>query len=210
MRRPSPPCRSRGAAISAATSSLTLFNIVADQSKVSFTVNEVLNGSPNTVVGTTHQVAGQIGVDFASPQNSLLGEILINARTLATDDSMRDRMIRGTILQSAQDQYELIRFRPTALTGLPDAATFGQPFTFQIAGNLTVRDITKPVTFDATVTLDSQTKLEGKATATIQRDDFGLYIPNVPQVASVDQAVKLEIDFLATPFELIQILRINP
>ena len=184
---------------SAAASSLTLFNIVAEQSKVSFTLNEVLNGSSNTVVGTTNQVAGQIGVDFAHPQDSQLGEIIINARTLRTDSDLRDRMIRGTILQSSQDQYELVHFKPTALTGLPVSVTFGQPFTFQIVGNLTIRDITKPVTFDATVTPDSQTKLEGLAAATIQRDDFGLTIPNVPEVASADQAVKLEIDFVAAP-----------
>ena len=183
---------------SAAASDLTLFTIVAEQSKASFTVNEVLNGSSNTVVGTTNQVAGQIGVDFAHPQDSRLGEIIINARTLMTDSDLRDRMIRGTILQSSQDQYELIRFKPTVLIGLPTSLTLGQSFTFQIAGDLTIRDITKSVTFDTTVTADSQTKLEGTAAATIQRDDLGLTIPNVPEVASADQAVKLEIDFLAT------------
>ncbi len=182
-----------------AVSGLTIFNIVTDQSKVSFTVNEVLNGSPNTVVGTTDQVAGQIGVDFAHPQDSLLGEIIINARTLRTDSDLRDRMIRGTILQSSQDQYELIHFKPTALTMRPASVTFGQPFTFQIVGDLTIRDITKSVTFDTTVTADSQTKLEGTAAATIQRDDFELTIPNVPEVASADEAVKLEIEFVATP-----------
>ena len=179
-------------------SGLTVFNIVTDQSKVSFTLNEVLNGSPNKVVGTTNQVAGQIGVDFTHPENSQVGEIKIDARTLATDSSMRDRMIRGQILQSAQDQYEFVSYQPSAITGLPASVTLQQPFSFQIAGDLTIRTITKPVTFDVTVTPDSQTKLEGTATATVQRDDFSLTIPNVPQVASVDQAVKLEIDFTAT------------
>ena len=184
---------------SAAANRLTIFSIVPAQSKVSFTLDEVLNGSPNTVIGTTQQVAGQIGVDFADLQNSQLGEIIVNARTLTTDNDLRNRMIRGTILQSSQDQYELIHFKPTALTGLPASLTFGQPFTFQIVGDLTIRDITKSVTFDATVTVDSQTKLEGSAAATIQRDDFGLTIPNVPEVASADEAVKLEIEFVATP-----------
>ena len=185
------------AAASAAQSSMTVFNISTDQSKVSFTLNEVLNGSQNTVVGTTNQIAGQIAVDFSNPTNSQIGEMRIDARTLATDSSMRDRMIRGQILQSAQDQYEFISFKPTAITGLPTSATMGTAFSFQVTGDLTIRDVTKPVTFDVTVTPNSQSEIAGKATATVQRDDFGLTIPNVPSVTSADQDVKLEIDFVA-------------
>ena len=86
----------------AAPSGAVVLNIVTDQSKVSFTLGEDLLGKPNTVVGTTNEVAGQIAVDFAHPANSQVGEIRIDARSLATDNQMRDRMICGQILQSAQ------------------------------------------------------------------------------------------------------------
>jgi len=187
------------AAVSAAQSDPVVFDIVSDQSQVSFTLTEELRGQPTTVVGTTNQVAGQIGVDFSNPQASQIGEIRIDARTLTTPEEMRNRTIRGQILQSAQDKYEFISFKPTAVTGLPDTITMGEAFTFQITGDLTIRDITQSVTFDATVTPVSATQLEGTATTTVQRGDFGLNIPNVPQVANVSEAVQLAINFVATP-----------
>ncbi len=101
-------------------SSPTVFNIDSTQSQVSFTLTEELRSVPTTVVGTTDQVAGQIAVDYSDPTTAQVGEIRINARTLATDQEMRNRTIRGQILQSAQDQYEYITFQPTALSGLPE------------------------------------------------------------------------------------------
>lgn len=183
--------------IAANPGDLVVFNLVADDSEVRFILNEVLRGSPNTVTGRTNQIAGQIAVDFANPAASQVGEIRIDARTLATDNELRNRAIRGQILQSSQDQYEFISFKPTEVTGLPAAVTMGQAFEFQITGDLTIRDITKPVTFDVTVTPDSESKLEGLATATVHRGDFGLTIPNVPGVADVDEDVRLEITFVA-------------
>jgi len=43
------------------------------------------------------------------------------------------------------------------------------------------------------------TRLDGTAKTTIKYADFGISIPQVPQVASVDETVDLEIDFVAVP-----------
>jgi polyisoprenoid-binding protein YceI len=161
----------------------------------------MLRGSLNTVTGRTNQIAGQIAVDFANPQNSRVGEIRISARSLRTDNEFRDRAIRGQILQSAQDEFEFISFVPTELEGLPTAVTMGEPFEFSITGDLTIRDITEPATFNVTVTPVSETRIEGLATATVQRADYGLEIPSVPSVADVDEAVRLEITFVAVAAE---------
>lgn len=182
----------------ASAGSVVVYNIVTNQSNVSFTLTEDLMGQPTTVVGETDQVAGQIAVDFNNPQNSRVGEIRINARTLQTDQENRNRAIRGQILQSAQDAYEFITFTPTEVVGLPETITPGQQFTFQIVGNLKIRDITQPVTFETTIVSFSETELEGYATTTVQRGSFNLQIPNVPSVANVSEAVDLRIDFGAT------------
>ncbi len=179
------------------SAALAIFNIVPDESEVRFILNEVLRGSPNQVTGRTNQIAGQIAVDFANPQNSQVGEIRIDARSLATDNELRNRAIRGQILQSQQDQFEFISFKPKEISGLPVSVTMGTAFEFQVTGDLTIRDITKSVTFDVNVTPDSKTKIEGTATATVQRGDYNLTIPSVPGVADVDEAVKLEITFVA-------------
>jgi len=193
-----PATKVSASAATAAPANVVVFNIVPDSSEVRFILNEVLRGSPNTVTGRTNQVAGQIGVDFTTPANSQVGEIKIDARALTTDNELRNRAIRGQILQSSQDQFEFITFKPTSITGLPDTVTVGQPITFQIAGDLTIRDITKPATFDVIVTPASKTQISGSANATIQRSDYNLTIPTAPGVADVDQAVRLEMDFVAT------------
>ena len=159
-------------------------------------MSEMLHGQPNTVIGRTNQVAGSILIDPTKPANSQIGTIRVDARTLATDSSMRNRVIERAILQS--DQFEYIEFKPTALAGLPQSVALDQPFTFQITGDLTIRSVTHPVTFDATVTPVSATQMKGTAAATIQRADYNLVIPSVPSVADVSEDVQLQIDFVAT------------
>ncbi|NWG17740.1 MAG: YceI family protein [Chloroflexi bacterium] len=174
-----------------------LFRIVPDESEVRFILTEDLRGAPTTVIGKTDQVAGEILVDFATPGSTRMGVIRINARTLATDNDFRNRAIRGEILQSSQDKYEFSEFTPTELIGLPETVAVGDTISFQIIGDLKVRDITQTVTFEATVTVVSEDRLEGSAKTTVQRADYDLVIPSVPGVANVSEAVNLEIDFVA-------------
>jgi polyisoprenoid-binding protein YceI len=174
-----------------------VFHIVAEESEVRFILNEVLRGVPTTVTGRTNQVAGDIAVDFETPTESEVGSIRVNVRTMLTDNEFRNRAIRGQILQSARDEFEFSEFKPTALEGLPETVTMGEAFSFKLSGDLTVRDITKPVTFDITVTPVSEERLEGTAVATVQRGDYNLTIPSAPGVADVSEDVRLEIDFVA-------------
>ena len=152
---------------------------------------------PKTVVGVTDQVAGEILYDPADPSSAQVGTILVNARTLATDSGGRNRALGNQILDTGD--YEFISLTPTAISGLPDTAQVGEAVTFQITGDLTIRDVTHEVTFEATVVPISEDRLEGTATTIIIRDDYGITIPNVPFVANVGEEVVLEIDFVAIP-----------
>lgn len=174
-----------------------LFAIVPEESEVRFGLNEELRGQPTRVIGRTDQIAGQIRVDFDNPAASEVGTIRINARTLVTDQEMRNRAIRSQILQSSQDAFEFSEFVPTSLEGMPDSVTLGEPFTFTLVGDLTVRDITNPVTWEVTVTPVSEDELTGLATAQVMRSDYNLIIPSVPSVANVSEEVDLEIEFTA-------------
>jgi len=175
----------------------TQFRIDAEQSEVTFTLEEDLRGTRTTVVGTTNQVGGDIVINFAAPENSQVGTITINARSIATDNPLRNGQIRNSILQSANDDYEFITFTPTDLSGLPESVEIGDTYTFQIVGDLTIVETTNAVTFDTTVTIDSEEQISGSATATVLRTDFGLNIPNVPGVANVTDDVDLAINFVA-------------
>ncbi len=172
-----------------------IFEIVQAESEARFIIDEVLRGSPVTVVGVTNQVAGQIAIDPTNPAATQLGEVRVNARTLATDNDFRNRAIKNQILDT--NTYEYVSFQPTELVGLPETATVGQPFTFQVVGDLTIRDVTQQVTFDVTVTPVSESRIEGLATTTFPYRDFGLAIPDAPSVDTVADGVTLELAFVA-------------
>jgi polyisoprenoid-binding protein YceI len=162
-----------------------------------FYIDEVLMGSDKTVIGVTSLVEGQIMLDPANPGRVQLTPIRIDARDLTTDSNQRNGAIRRFVLQSNQEQYQYIIFEPTAITGLPATVELGQPFTFAVTGQLTIRDITREETFQLSVTATSETEVVGIGATTILRDNYALTIPSVPSVANVSEEVKLEIEFVA-------------
>ena len=176
-------------------SSPLIFQISQEESQASFTIFEELRGQPKDVVGTTNQMAGEIALDTNDLSTVQVGVIQVNARTLVTDDNRRNQAIRNRILNT--DNYEFITFTPTQISSLEGTATVGQEFTFQIAGDLTIRDITKPVVFDVTAQLVTEDQLTGSSVTKIQRGDFNLVIPSVPSVANVGEEIALEINFVA-------------
>ena len=179
------------------TTGNTTYTISQDSSKASFVIDEVLNGAPVTVVGSTNQVAGQLSVNPTSPAAAQIGTIQINARTFATDSANRDKATQNRILET--ESYEYITFVPTSLVGLPETATVGQSYTFQIVGQLTIRDQTHEATFNATVTPAADGTLQGNVTTTINYADWGIAVPSVPFVTGLAETVTLNLDFVANP-----------
>ena len=174
------------------------FKLVAAESQASFTLEEDLRGVRTTVVGSTSEVGGSIMVDLANPSASTIGAIVINARTLETDNSFRNRALRSRILYSAQDENEFIVFDPQTLSNFSaDAIAVGETISFDVIGDLTVSGVTRSVTFTAEVTLVSETEISGSATVNLLHGDFGLVIPDVPSVANVTDDVTLRLDFVA-------------
>lgn len=179
---------------SALPSGTITYQILPAESQVRFSIDELLRGKPFTAVGATSQVAGEIAVNLDS-LSAQVGAIQVNARTLKTDNNFRDRAINNEILDTAQ--YEYITFQPTAIRGLPASVSANQEFTFQITGDLTIRNITRQVTFKVRLTPISVDRMQGYAAATVLRSDYQLTIPSVPSVADVSDEVLLEIEFVA-------------
>ncbi|MCY3573510.1 MAG: YceI family protein [Chloroflexi bacterium] len=174
------------------------FNIVPAESQASFTVEEDLRGVRTTVVGLTSDVGGAINVVLGDPAASSIGDILISARTLRTDNDMRNRALRSRILFSAQDENEFIVFEPRELSNFSaDSIAVGETIRFDISGDLTVRGATQTLTFAAQVTLDHEDQISGSAATTVLYADFGLSIPDVPSVSWVADEVELRLDFVA-------------
>jgi len=171
-----------------------VFRIDPSQSEARFTLNELLEGQPTVVIGKTSQVAGELRVDLDQMQVQI-GEILVNARDLTTNNSFRNRAIHNRILNS--NTYEFISFAPTEIIFLPGEVSFGDEIDFEISGALTIKGVTQQVIFTAGITPVSEMQLEGHAETMLTYADFGIIIPSVARVAEVDEEVLLEIDFVA-------------
>ena len=178
-----------------------LYRITPENSEVNFVLQEDLRGIRTTVVGVTDQVAGDIIIDFGTPQFSQIGMMRINARTFSTNNEFRDRALRAEILRTREDQYEFIDFAPTALNNLPEAVVVGGTYTFEIVGNLTITGVTNEVTFEADVTIDDPNQISGIASTTVLWGDWNITIPSAPGVANITEDVTLSIDFVANQVE---------
>ena len=168
---------------------------LTEASSATFRIDEELRGSPTTVVGTSGIVLGRVEIDPEDLSNSQIGEILINARDFETDSGLRNRAIRGPILDT--DTFEFISFVPSTIEGLEGTASVGDELTFTVSGDLTIRDITQPVTFEVTAVLTSEATIDGTATTVVERGPFELVIPSVPSVANVAEEILLTLDFVA-------------
>ncbi len=177
----------------------TIYTLVPGESGVRFTLDELLRGAPKTVIGVTRLVSGQIALDFSDLAVTQVGVIQINARSFYTDDAFRDEALHTFIIDS--QAFPLLTFAPTKLERLPEQIENGETAVFTLTGDLTIRDITQEVMFEVTAVPISPTRLEGHATATINRTDFDLSIPEVAKVANVDETVLVEIEFVATALE---------
>lgn len=173
------------------------FTIVAGESEARFLIDEVLFGAPKTVVGSTNAVTGTFNVDFAGVTASLL-EVEVDLRTLVTDNNNRTRAVHNNILHTNQPEFQYARFEGLAFENLPGSVTPGQPFDFQVRGNLTIHGVTQEALFDVTLTPVSETRFEGLAMMTIVYADYDVHILRLPEsVASVEDITTLELTFIA-------------
>lgn len=187
----------------AQVSNFQTFQIVPEKSEARFIIREELFGNPKTVIGRTREISGAVSVDLAGLQEIQVTPVWVDARDLKTNDSFRNRTLRRQILLSAQDEYQYVVFEPTDFEDLPAATvvSIGEPFSFSVTGDLTIRGITQPVTFTMVATATSQTELSASGTTTVLRSDYELGIPSVPGVANVSEEVRLTVDILAVASE---------
>lgn len=175
------------------------YSIVADQTKASYAVGEIFidqNNRYNLAVGATDVVSGEIFLNFTHPEQSTVGPITVDISTLKSDSGRRDNAIRRDWLESSR--YPIATFTPTEFKTLPTKYVDGTDITFEIVGDLTIRDTTRPTTFVVTARLESE-KLTGMAATTILMSDFNFEAPDIGGILKAENEAKLELTFVALP-----------
>jgi polyisoprenoid-binding protein YceI len=122
-----------------------------------------------TVKGRIKDIEGIIYTDEKDLKNSSV-EATLKAVSLDTQTDQRDQHLRSADFLDVE-KFPEIRFRSTRIQG--------DRQSFKLTGDLTIRDVTKPITLD--VTFEGQTKdpwggerVGFSATGKIDRREFGL------------------------------------
>jgi polyisoprenoid-binding protein YceI len=181
------------------TSSLTIFKIVPGESQLQYEVGEVFINDNNrfaVAIGVTPQVEGEISIDRTAPQNSTIGTITADISQFKSDNGRRDNAIRGRFLES--ERFPMVIFVPTQIEGLSDSYQDGQEIPLKISGDLTIRDVTRPVSFDATVRLDGD-QLSGQAATIILMSDYQFGPISIGGVLKTEDEAKITMTFVARP-----------
>lgn len=174
------------------------YRIVPEESRVTYEVNETfLEGNRlGTAVGVTRGIDGTLQVDLANPQNSRLDTITIDISQFVSDSSRRDNAIRGRYLESGR--FPLAVFQATGIEGLPTTVEEGVDYPLTISGNLTIREVTRPVTFNTVVRMESD-RIIGQAQTTILMSDFGFGPISIIGMLNTEDEVRVAFDFVAIP-----------
>ena len=151
-RRPEPRSHRQPRPLRPPADRAVVYRIDPAQSEAHYEVGETFfqGNRFNLAIGRTKGVAGEVLVDFANPANSQIGTIVIDVSQLTSDEGRRDNFIRNNALQSSK--YPQATFKPTKIEGLPASVKPGDQLTLKVTGDLTVKETTKPVTFDVTLT----------------------------------------------------------
>lgn len=134
----------------------------------------------NVKFAVTHLIVSEVegsfklfdgSIDNAKPDFSDAKiNFTVDVNSLNTDNDMRDKHLKSDDFFNAE-KFPAIKFQSTSFT--PAGSN-----KYKLAGNLTIRDVTKPVVFDVTYggTVNSmgKTKVGFKAKTTIDRFDYNL------------------------------------
>lgn len=120
----------------------------------------------------------------------------VDVNSINTDNEYRDKHLKGDDFFNAE-KYPAMTFKSTSFKPLGKNK-------YELKGELTIRDITKPVKFDVTfggVSIGSKTDKAGfKATTTINRFDYNLKWDKATETGSlvvgkdVEISVRIELD----------------
>lgn len=181
------------------TSGEILLKIIPEESTVSYEVGETFLNQNNrfaTAIGKTSVISGEIYANLENPLESRLGAFTIDISTFESDSTRRDNAIRRDWLESSK--YPLATFVPRSITNLPETYVPGEPYTFEVQGELTVKQTTLGVTFFVTAQYD-QEQLSGSAETEILMSVFKIGPISIAGVLNTEDTVKIRFDFVARP-----------
>jgi polyisoprenoid-binding protein YceI len=149
---------------------------------------------PSEAVGTSKSVSGSLVLSSDGTVQADQSKISVDLSKLQSDESRRDNFVKSDTLQTTR--FPMATFVPRGVEGLPSPLPTSGEATFQLAGDLTVHGVTKPVTWQVTAQF-ADDSITGNATTNVKITDFGMTPPRAGPVLSIEDALTLELAFTA-------------
>ena len=166
------------------------------ETEARYRVNEQLarQNLPNDAVGVTNAITGMVTFDAEGnvvPEDS---KITIDVSTLNSDSDRRDDFIRKNALQTKQ--FPTIDFIIKETPGLTWPLPNSGDGLFKLVGDLTIRDVTKEITWSVSGTFTAD-RVQGLAETSFTFSDFEMSKPTKMFILSVEDMIRLELAFVA-------------
>ncbi len=187
---------------------------ITDGTRLFYRVNEQLVGVSfrNDVVGITENISGAIVVNRDGTVDTSESQLIVDLRTFSSDQARRDNYVRTTVFEVAQARgcqpdCELHSpeavFVPRRASSSPLPPEDGEGFFpivgFELIGDMTLHGVTQEITWEMLLTYNIDAGIvEGKAQTSITFDMFDLTKPSLPFLLTVEDEIRLELDFKAS------------
>jgi polyisoprenoid-binding protein YceI len=169
--------------------------LAASGNEARYLVREQLAGVslPSDAVGATSAVTGVMVLTADGAVVSEESSFAVDLTTLRSDSNLRDGFIQRNTLETGR--FPTAEFVPVEALGLPSPLPTSGEVTFQLVGDLTLHGVTQRVTWDVTARAADGRELVGTAATRFTFGDFGMAIPRVARVLSIEDHIRLEYDF---------------
>jgi polyisoprenoid-binding protein YceI len=152
-------------------------------SEFGYRVEEVLAGVNTTAVGRSNEIEGLLTIEGTS---ATVVDITVQVENITSDDSRRDGQFRGRIMNA--EEFPTAEFRitePIEFGAIPEG---DEQVVATATGELTLRGVTNPVTFDVTAqTADGRIGVLGSIPVLFE--DYGIENPSFGVVATEDNGL---------------------
>jgi len=175
---------------------------IAPGSRVQYRVREQLVGVSflSDAVGVNDSVKGSLIVRADGTIDPNASRLMLDLTTFSSDQARRDNFIRRRVFEVEKFPEAVFVARRTEGSPLPNpnAKTPFPIVGFKLIGDMTMHGVTKEMSFDVIATYNPEGQLvEGKAVTAFPFSTFNLTKPELPFLMSVQDEIRLEIDFKA-------------
>ena len=182
------------------TAGATRFDLV-EGTRARYRVREQLVGVSflNDAVGMTEALEGVLVIRPDGSVDASQSRLTLDLSTFSSDQDRRDGYLRRVVFEV--EQHPMAVFVPTRTVGSPFPVPSEDPDVrvpivgFQLIGDMTLHGVTTEITWNVLATYDDDGVVEGKALTSFSFSTFDLMTPNLAFLLTVEDEIRLEIDF---------------